>query len=323
MYPVLKPGVSLGTFCYRCSDDPHFYIENAAGEMFEISKRLYNALLKADGTKPLDLPAKGKNILPMLKQNGLVQTSRIIKCSGATNRFVLFFIRSVSENTIHFCKSINSILPSAAFLLFAAGIIAKLIGRRFSPSGLCLPLYCSLVLLSISLHEAGHLVAGLAGGYKVTDAGILLLWRIPIGAYVAHERNKRASKGRRLQFALAGVEMNILVAGLYLIASSIFERLSFTLTVAALMNMLLALINLIPSHGLDGEAALSALLGVNSIYQLSKKWVCSRKCRRKLLKAGLPGLLCFGFLSSILLSRLLIWLIMGVDLIVVIIGIVL
>ena len=323
MYPVLKPGVSLGTFCYRGSDDPHFYIENSAGEMFEVSQRLYNALLEADGTKPLNLPENGKRVLPKLKQNGLVQTSRIIKSSWATYRFVLLFFGSINRRIIRICKAINSVLPAATFLVFVMGIVAKIVDRRFTPSGFCLPLYCSLVFLSIFLHEVGHLVAGLAGGYKVTDAGILLLWRIPIGAYVAHEGNKRASKGRRLQFALAGVEMNIGAAGLFLGASTILGRLSFTLTMAAAMNVLLAIINLIPSRGFDGEAALSAMLGVDSIFLLSKKWVCSRKYRRKLLKAGLPGLLCFGFLSAILLSRLLIWLVMGVDLILAIIGVVL
>ena len=40
MYPVLKEGVSIGTFQYEGSDATHYFIENADGEEFEISRRL-------------------------------------------------------------------------------------------------------------------------------------------------------------------------------------------------------------------------------------------------------------------------------------------
>ena len=62
MYPVLKEGVSIGTFHYEGSDTIHYYIENADGEEFEISRRLWDALLKADGTRPLDLPDNGQGL---------------------------------------------------------------------------------------------------------------------------------------------------------------------------------------------------------------------------------------------------------------------
>ena len=37
MYPVLKEGVSVGSFRYEGSDTIHYYIENADGEEFEIT----------------------------------------------------------------------------------------------------------------------------------------------------------------------------------------------------------------------------------------------------------------------------------------------
>ena len=49
MYPVLKEGVSVGTFQYEGSDTTHYYIENADGEEFEINCSLWKALLHADG----------------------------------------------------------------------------------------------------------------------------------------------------------------------------------------------------------------------------------------------------------------------------------
>lgn len=75
MYPILKDGVSLGTFQYEGSETTHYFVENADGQEFEVSHRLWNALLKADGTQPLALPDKGKKLLPVLKEHNLVQTS--------------------------------------------------------------------------------------------------------------------------------------------------------------------------------------------------------------------------------------------------------
>ena len=43
MYPVLKEGVSIGTFQYEGSDTTHYYIENADGEEFEISHKIGRA----------------------------------------------------------------------------------------------------------------------------------------------------------------------------------------------------------------------------------------------------------------------------------------
>ena len=80
MYPVLKEGVSIGTFQYEGSDIAHYYIENADGEEFEISHRLRDALLQADGTRPLNLPNNGSRVLPKLKRLGLVRTSRCAVC---------------------------------------------------------------------------------------------------------------------------------------------------------------------------------------------------------------------------------------------------
>lgn len=72
-------------------------------------------------------------------------------------------------------------------------------------------LYYSLLVCSLAMHEAGHLVAGIAYGYKISDTGILLLGIFPIGAYVAHEDKIDASRSEKVQFALVGVEINLLI----------------------------------------------------------------------------------------------------------------
>ena len=323
MYPMLREGVSMGTFTFEGSDDEHYYIENADGDEFEINSRLYNALLKADGTKPLDLPERGRSILPSLKKNGLVQTSRFVN-DGVLNRFILKKFGKFSRSTIHACKMFNKLLPFATVLLFAMGIVLMLNVKRRVSFGFDFPFHLILVYVSVALHELGHLTAGIAYGYHITDAGVLLLWRVPIGGYVAHDENKHVTDLQRMQFSLAGVEMNILMAGILLIAAAASSRLSLTFVSAANVNVVLAIVNgLIPSFGLDGESALSALLGVKSIYELSKKWLKGKNKRRKLLKAGFPGVLCFGFFSIVYLSKILVWVYLGLNVFLAIAGIIL
>ena len=187
MYPVLKEGVSIGTFRYEGSDATHYYIENADGVEFEISRRLWDALLKADGTRPLDLPDNGRRILPKLKRHGLVRTSRFVQDDGLFNRFILFPIGNRLQAGRLIFKSLNAALPAVAILIFAIGIYVTTTEGEGSGYNFSWWLYYGLIALSLALHELGHLIAGLAYGYNISDTGILLLGIIPFGAYVAHE----------------------------------------------------------------------------------------------------------------------------------------
>lgn len=313
MYPVLKEGVSVGTFQYEDSDTIHYYAENADGEEFEINHRLWRALLHADGTEPLDLPDKGQKILPALKKRGLIQISRFVRGSGIFNEFILFPIGRRLEKGSLFCKAVNAALPMAAVLLFAIGVYRKVsgsiqIGYYFNQW-----LYMGLILFSLMLHEMGHLVAGLAYGYNISDTGILLLGICPIGAYVAHEDKEDARTTEKLQFALSGIEMNLLLAGICLLAAMWCYPLSRTLVSVASGNLILAGVNLLPAAGLDGEAALSALCGVESISEVAKKWLLDPKRRRKLFRSGFPGYACLGIFALTFLSKILFWLLIVWD----------
>lgn len=271
MYPVLKEGVSIGTFQHEGSDTTHYYIENADGEKFEISHRLWDALLQANGTKPLNLPDNGRRILPKLEKHGLVRTSRFVRENGIINRFILFPISSQCQNSSLICKTINAALPVVSVLFFAISVYIMRSNGVLTGYYFNWWLYYGLLVCSLALREMGHLVAGLANGYKISDTGILLLRIIPIGAYVAHEDRKDASRSEKIQFALAGVEMNLLIAGICLLVASQCYPLSLVMISVANTNVVLAGINLLPASGLDGESALSAVCGVNSISEVAKK----------------------------------------------------
>ncbi|MBR0530135.1 MAG: amidoligase family protein [Ruminococcus sp.] len=132
-------------------------------------------------------------------------------------------------------------------------------------------LYYGLIALSLALHELGHLIAGLAYGYNISDTGILLLGIIPLGVYVAHEDKKDATKAEKIQFALAGVEVNLLIAGICLLLAMQFYQLSLTMLSVANVNVIFAGVKLLPASGLDGDSALSAACGIDSISEMARE----------------------------------------------------
>ena len=313
MYPVLKEGASIGTFQYEGSDTTHYYIENADGEEFEISRRLWDALLKADGTRPLDLPDNGRRVLPKLKRHGLVRTSRFVQDDGLFNRFILFPIGNRLQAGKLIFKALNAALPAVAILIFAIGIYVTTTEGKGSGCKISWLLYYGLIALSLALHEFGHLIAGLAYGYNISDTGILLLGIIPLGAYVAHEDKKDATKAEKIQFALAGVEVNLLIAGICLLLAMQSYQLSLTMLSVANVNVILAGINLLPASGLDGESALSTACGIDSIGEVARVWLTKKKRRQKLLRAGLLGYACFCVFSIMMISKIIFWLLIGLD----------
>lgn len=313
MHPVLKEGVSIGTFQYEGSDATHYFIENADGEEFEISRRLWDALLKADGTRPLDLPDNGRRILPKLKRHRLVRTSRFVQDDDLFNRFILFSIGNRLQAGRLVFKALNAALPAVAILIFAIGIYVTTSEGEESGYNFNWWLYYGLIALSLALHELGHLIAGLAYGYNISDTGILLLGIIPLGAYVAHEDKKDATKAEKIQFALAGVEVNLLIAGVCLLLAMQPYQWSLTMFSVANVNVLLAGINLLPASGLDGESALSAACGIDSIGEVARKWLTNKNRRQKLFRAGLPGYACFFVFSITMISKVIIWLLIWLD----------
>ncbi len=229
MYPVLKEGVSIGAFRYKGSDTTHYFIKNADGKGFEISHRLCDALLQADGTRHLNLPDNGRRILPKLERHGLIRTSRFIRNGSIINRFILFPFGNRCRNGSKVCKAISAALPVISVMLFVISVYLMKSSGAVIGSYFNWWLYFGLIVCSLALHEAGHLAAGLAYGYKISDIGVLLLGIILIGAYVAHEGKKNAARSERIQLALAGVEANLLIAGICLLAAMLSVVLSFGL----------------------------------------------------------------------------------------------
>lgn len=303
MYPTLSEGVTIGTFHYEGSDTTYYYVENAQGEKFEISYKLWDALLHADGTKPLKLPNNEKKKLPELEKHGIVRTSRFI-WGGIFSRFILFSFGDRLYKCKKMCKAINKAMPGVSILTFAICSCLMALSNVEIDFRFNVWTFLGLAIISTVIHEMGHLVTGIAYDYKINNAGFVLLGIIPIGAYIAHEEKDDATKGEKIQLARAGVELNLMLASLCLLIVILFYPASFTIVSVANFNVFLVCINILPIAGLDGESVLSVLCGVKCISEEAEKWLCNKNLRQKLLSSGLHGYLYFLLFALIYSSKL-------------------
>ncbi len=299
MHPILNSGVELGTFIYEDTGEEGFLLSDRRGEEYEISYELFRELMRADGSSVLRLP---KDTIRELKEEGILATSRLVK-DGWLNRYILFILGKRAKRFRPVCRRINAMLPYGAVLVFFLGIAAKLCIRTETESHLILSLYYGMLIASMAAHEWGHITAALAFGCTVTDMGLLLLGIIPAGAYTAYQEMGELKQGEKIQLSLAGIEMNLMLAGLFLLAS-VFCPDSYTWMMAANVNVFLVLFNILPVEGLDGEWVLSDLLGVKSVGALAWRSLTVRRKGERFLRSGPIGWLCLAFCGLLCLFKL-------------------
>ena len=127
MYPMLREDVSFMIRRRKNSDRLRYFIKNCDEDEFEISRILYNALRKADGTKPLELPDRGKKVIPKLKKEHLIHTSRIVHLGGSLFGFILFHIGSSIRKFKWLFRLLNAAFPIFSVLSFVIGVLFMLL----------------------------------------------------------------------------------------------------------------------------------------------------------------------------------------------------
>lgn len=247
----------------------------------------------------------GELMYPMRCDN--VHTSRLVR-EESCSRLILFrFGKERIRKIRPACKLLNGVLPGGAVLALVAGIAMRFfLSEGVDMNNFNLLLYVGLLIASAVLHELAHLWAALSYGFPVFEAGILVENVFGICLYVAHGRKPGATKAEEIQVALAGIEANLLIMGLFLIVSVFCESQSATFYAAAIANIGLIISNLVPAKGIpvDGEVALNTLFEVESIYVVARKWAGSKRRRRKLIRsAGLPGVACIALFRVIVFAN--------------------
>ena len=309
MYPIVNGGVTLEQY-YSFDDDKLHYSVTSPDEthVFEISRGLYDAIDVADGTHPFYIPGSSPREIDRcvkdLQKAGILNTSRFVK-GEPYNRFILIPIGQRVQYIHSFASVWNKLLPYLTPLCVAIGVVAIIcLGPpwswfRYVNDDINLLVFYACVLLSGALHEAGHLLAGVAYGHEIGGLGILLYGHFPIGAYVSMREPDDAPVKELVQVNLAGIEMNLFLVGVFLIASALCDGVSWTMLYCAVYNIVIVMVNLAPIAGLDGEETLKAMFGTNDVRTLAKRVITDKQASKDLKESGRIGHLAVRVLSYV------------------------
>lgn len=274
-----------------------FYMENSAGEQYQISRKLYYQLIYVEYTNHIpseDFPLK------WLEKRGFISTHRLIRQSMLIRRLIVAYIGENGRNLQTICHRMNKLLPFLALAMLLSGIVAS--AMKWTPFIWYDAIWIHVIGISITVivHELGHLIAYMDYNREneivITDAGILLFLFFPIGAYIRVEYTELLRKRDQLQGLAAGFEMNIAVIGLILLGRivnpyfDIFSPVIWYSATAIIFNSL-------PINGTDGCQILSILLGVNNIWTTAKATLSDKRKVKKMVREGPVGWLCLLLFS--------------------------
>lgn len=128
------------------------------------------------------------------------------------------------------------------------------------------------VIVGVFFHEIGHGIAVLAYGGKVYEFGIGIQYCLPM-AYTLMDTSKIHSRAKKAQVLFAGIEMNFMLTGIFLMLTRIHS--SVILQTAAFINTILAVYNLNGNVVVDGFGIIMELLGVKIAGEVKLKSLMS------------------------------------------------
>ena len=151
-------------------------------------------------------------------------------------------------------------------------------------------LYLSMIIgsaIGIALHELSHTCAGLAYNGQLFEIGIGTYCFLPIG-YVLMDNSKVKSRLKRLQINAAGIEMNLLLYGVFMCLAAAGFSNPFVMKLCGTISLGMAIVNALPLSILDGIKILSIISGKEDVLDHAKKLIRHRKkyLRKHTRKAG-------------------------------------
>lgn len=293
------PAVSHCLIIKKIPDEPNLckiidVLHN--GEEYVVEKKLANYARSLDGkTSPYQVPgyskAEARWMLAFLKENDLIRNRYVNIEEGLVSLSILRLKKRppVPVKVLAFlfnCGLLLSWLP----VLFA-GIFVYCRRGAFEAM-VWSPFLGTLVGIvpGVILHEAGHALAGIASGGRLFELGLFWRYIFP-GAYTVVYYSEEMPRWKRFQINAAGVEMNSLLVGVFLLLSvhCTQDSIGAVLFYAAFINAILALVNIALLQGLDGAHMVEALSGFNLVGN-SREMLSNIAIRTKLSQQrGLAG----------------------------------
>lgn len=231
---------------------------------FLMNRSAFMILKSLDGkTNPYEIvgytPTEIDETVEYLKKHLLVRTrnEKLVGKNGLEIKTL--YIPRKRRNKSKILGGFNMLFMLGCIPSFLLGM-KNLAGNMENISqNISLVLIMVLLMVSLMFHECAHVVSCLCYGGTFFEAGILKKSFYIAGTYVLIDCSN-AKPRERMQVALAGVEANILLAGVLLYIASKGGELSGEFFVAAIQNTLLAICNLSIKDGFDGCTVLGEIL---------------------------------------------------------------
>ena len=277
----------------RCDVDSVAVTDHITDEVYTMDLEEARYIKKLDGsTHPYDIETNLSNeeidnLIDELDNCCLLKESNVITVDGTALRTIWEPKWTILFRLIAFL--FNNLLLVSWFPVLVIGILLfnhNLMSIEFDMAWVG---YIIGIVPGIILHEFGHAFAGAAYGARVFEMGIMRMYYILPGAYVILDKKSVKNRLKRVQINAAGVEVNLLLSGLFLIMGALYGNFGGMFLIAAIQNAFLAVMNLTLIKGLDGMAILSELLGVEEVIETTKNIVFSRKKKNELRSHGMAG----------------------------------
>lgn len=251
----------------KLSKDGMYHIKNVlTEENYELDYDTFHFLQSLDGNRNpykigREYDVDTEYLLDYFEENWLTRTDgrKLLSAGGTYLRTI--YVPKRKRSTSIMPKLYNLLLMIGWLPVFLLGVYRLLFASCSLNSDFMLLGYIFALVVGLILHEISHAMSCLAYGGSFLEAGVMWEHVYP-GAYVMIDKSNIKSRLKRIQIDAAGVEMNLLLAGVFLILATNIELLSGFFLSAAFSNAIIALFNLVFLEGLDGCHVLGELLGL-------------------------------------------------------------
>lgn len=289
-YPKMN---HLLTYNHICEED--YYLENVlTTENWVVGQAVIDFLSQLNGEiNPYELNENLSeedvdDILSFYTEHGwLEENSRITKEGLLSGSFSLG--TPIIKKKLQTVARILNIALTLVFLpVFISGINVLVQGYTYVDKGVS-SLWGVLfgAILSGSLRQISRAAVCIANGGCILEWGLQLEYFFP-QIYTCIDMSNIKSHLKRAQVEAAGLEMNMFLTGLSLLALKMQCFDSGVLVLTGLSNLVIAIFNLTFSVS-DGEKIISSLLGVKSLVEKAKYIATNRTFRNKLKSRGISG----------------------------------
>ena len=233
-------------------------------------------------------PRVATAIINELHSFGLLRESRWLCRSLSFTAYSLIIPKHQSTNSI-LPRIINTLLCMLFLPVLIYGLVCLPSVINYLDEVSIAGIICGYVF-GIILHEAGHAIATLSFGGRVLEFGLQTTCVFFPGAYTMIKNDDTLSPYKKMQIDAAGIEFNLLIAGIsFILAKRNVHIVDFLYCIGSI-NIVLGLLNLCNISGNDGSNMLSTLLGADgSIVDIAKTAVFEPGRRSFLLSYGSAG----------------------------------